>query len=197
MDPNYKVVCITGTPGVGKTTIAKLLNKELLKNGRYKSKYFSINEVAINNDLILGYDEKKDFNVVDVDKLDKKFSKIIAEEEINTYNDKKLSIAIVDGHLSHFCSRCDKIIVLRVNPNILKERLIKRSYSGIKIKDNLESEALGICSYEANEVHKDKVNEIDTSDLTISQVLQICMDVIENSDYLPVGEVDFMNYFLE
>ena len=32
-------------------------------------------------------------------------------------------LIIVEGHLSHFCSNCDKCIVLRLNPLILKKRL--------------------------------------------------------------------------
>ncbi|MDR2831107.1 MAG: adenylate kinase family protein [Methanobrevibacter sp.] len=197
---NYKVICITGTPGVGKTTITKLLNKEALK----KSKIFSINEIATNNDLIIGYDEEKSFNIVDMDKLDNKFSEIVNNEErINDlnvdYKDLKHvneRIAIVDGHLSHLCSRCDKVIVLRINPNILKKRLTERDYSKTKIKDNIESEVLGICSYEANEIHGDKVSEVDTSNLTAYQVLQICVDIIQDKNHLPIGEIDFMDYFL-
>ncbi|MDR1820408.1 MAG: adenylate kinase family protein [Methanobrevibacter sp.] len=187
---NCKVICITGTPGVGKTTISKLLNEKLLKKG-FKSNLSFINEIAINHDLTLGYDEEKGFNVVDICKLDKKFSEIIADE--NTENE----IVIVDGHLSHFCSRCDKVIVLRVKPDVLKKRLIKRNYSENKVKDNLESEVLAICSYEANELHKGKVNELDISSLKISQILQICIDVIQGKTYMPVGNIDFMDYFLK
>ncbi|MDR3222254.1 MAG: adenylate kinase family protein [Methanobrevibacter sp.] len=223
MSLNYKVICITGTPGVGKTTTAKMLHKKLLKKG-HESKIFSINEIAINNDLIIKYDEEKDFKIVDVEKLDKKFSELIHAEEnnkndLNSKNnlgnnnlsytnnlnytnnnlkfDNKELIAIVDGHLSHLCSRCDKTIVLRVNPDILKKRLIKRNYSKIKIKDNLESEVLAICSYEANEIHENKVNEIDTSDLSIYQILHICMDIIQDKNHLPIGKIDFMDYFLK
>ncbi|MDR3291716.1 MAG: adenylate kinase family protein [Methanobrevibacter sp.] len=221
MSLNYKVICITGTPGVGKTTIATMLYEKLLKNG-YKSKIFSINEIAINHDLILKYDEEKDFKIVDIERLDKKFSGLIHDEENNkndpnsknnlyknknnlnndnlkpnSENNNKKLIAIVDGHLSHLCSRCDKIIVLRVNPDILKKRLSKRNYSTIKINDNLESEALAICSYEANEIHGNKVNEVDTSNLTAYQVLQICMDIIQDETYLPIGKIDFMDYFLK
>lgn len=203
MGLNYRVICITGTPGVGKTTITKLINKELLKN-EYKSKIFSINEIVVNNDLIVGYDEEKGFNIVDIDKLDNEFSKIINDKERmngldTTFEDSKHNnerIAIVDGHLSHLCRRCDKVIVLRVNPNVLEKRLTKRYYSKTKIKDNVESEVLGICSYEANEIHGSKVNEVDTSDLTAYQVLQMCVDIIQDKNHLPIGEIDFMDYFL-
>jgi len=37
-----------------------------------------------------------------------------------------------------------------------KERLIKRDYSASKIQENLEAEALGVCSMEAMEIYGNK-----------------------------------------
>jgi adenylate kinase len=198
MNFNYEVICITGTPGVGKTTISNSLYDELIKNN--ECYLISINDIAIENDLILEYNKEKDFKVVDIDKLNEKFNTIIINKlknQNNGNNSNKKKIVILDGHLSHLCSKCDKIIVLRLDPNILEKRLIERNYSTDKIKDNLESEALAICSYEAYEIHDTKVNEINTTDLTINEVLQLAIKVIQDKKYFPPGEIDFMDWFLK
>jgi adenylate kinase len=202
MKSNYEVVCITGTPGVGKTTISEHLNNELAKN--YDCQMISINDIAIDNDLIIGYNKEKDFKVVDIDKLDEKFNIIInntvkdySNENTSNKYDIRKKIIIVDGHLSHLCSKCDKVIALRLDPIILEKRLIEKNYSTDKIKDNLESEALAICSYEAYEIHNNKVNEINTSNLTINEVLQLSIKIIEDEKHFPPGKIDFMDWFLE
>jgi adenylate kinase len=202
MNSNYEVNCITGTPGVGKTTITNRLYDELTKN--HECQLISINDIVIDKDLILEYNEEKDFKVVDINKLDEKFNSIITNnakawgnENTSKKQNNRKKIAIVDGHLSHLCSKCDKVIVLRLNPNILEKRLIKRNYSTAKIKDNLESEALAICSYEASEIHDKKVNELDTTDLTIDEVLQSVIKIIQDEEHHPPGEINFMDWFLE
>ncbi|MCL2687786.1 MAG: AAA family ATPase, partial [Methanobrevibacter sp.] len=54
-----KTIFITGTPGVGKTTIATELYKKLAKN--YICTLIKINDLAIENDLIDGEDLKKGY----------------------------------------------------------------------------------------------------------------------------------------
>lgn len=120
---------------------------------------------------------------------------------INNINDNYNSkIVIVEGHLSHFCSlggNVDKVIVLRLNPQFLEERLKSRNYDNIKIYENLEAEALGVCSVEAYEKHGNKVNEIDTSNLSIKDVLNLVKDIVNNKKEYPVGNVDFISWILD
>ncbi|VVB69865.1 Putative adenylate kinase [uncultured archaeon] len=109
-------IVITGTPGVGKTTIAKLLSK---KTGL---KYISA------NDFLKKYKGIKK-HVADLKKL-KKLSKIKG---------------IIEGHLCCEVKIHSKIFVLRLDPKILEQRLKKRGYSRKKIYDNLLSEILDYC----------------------------------------------------
>ncbi len=188
MEKNKKIIFITGTPCVGKTTIATSLNKEL--NKKFHSKLFKLNEIAIEHDLIEGEDIEKRYKVVDIDRLNKKLFEIVR-------CDINLEIAIVEGHLSHLCDECDKIIVLRLNPNILKERLINRKYSESKIQENLEAEALAVCSVEAFEKHGKIVNEIDTTNMSIMKIVKSSLDIIENNKNFPIGNVDFMEWLIK
>ncbi|MDR1721930.1 MAG: adenylate kinase family protein [Methanobrevibacter sp.] len=198
MSHSYKTIFITGTPGTGKTTVAKLLYDKLSAVNLVK--LIDINEIAIENDFVLEYNNEKDYKVIDIDKLDKKLTEIINNDKKEFFGAEfqfQSKITIVEGHLSHLCSGADKVIVLRVNPFVLEKRLDSRNYVESKIRDNLESEALGLCSSEAYEKYGGSVNEIDSSNLSPFDVVNLCMDIIFDKKFCPVGDVDFMDYFLD
>ena len=69
-----------------------------------------------------------------------------------------------------------------------------KGWGAAKIRENIEAEAIDICSYEAFEIHCDNVNEIDTSDIMPEQVVDLIIDVINGSKRFPVGNVDFLEY---
>ena len=106
-------------------------------------------------------------------------------------------LLIFEGHLSHLCDGADKVIVLRVRPEILEKRLAERDYSQSKIRENLEAEALGVCSAEAFEKYPDCTYELDISDLGIDEAVELVEDVIENGGDYPVGSVDFMEWLVK
>jgi len=205
MNTKNRILFITGTPGVGKTTIANDLSTDLSK--KYDCKLIKINELALKNDLIQGEDLEKGYKIIDIDKLCKKLNKVIN----SFFNENTLpKIAIVEGHLSHLChieyndidTSIDtitdfKVIVLRLNPDILQRRLISRDYSEDKIYENLEAEALAVCSVEAYEIHGKNVNEIDTTNLKMRDVLKLVEDVLFDKKEFPIGHVDFMQWVLD
>jgi len=57
------IICITGVPGVGKSTIAKRLAKEI------NAVLIDINDFAIKNNLYEEYDEAEQTYIVDENKL--------------------------------------------------------------------------------------------------------------------------------
>lgn len=172
-----QTIFITGTPSIGKTTLADNLDCKVIK----------INELAIKHDFVLGTDEIKGYKVIDIDALDEKVSEIISQSN---------ELLVFEGHLSHLCSGADKVIVLRANPEVLRPRLEKRGYSKSKIRENLEAEALGVCSQEAYEKHGAKVQEIDVSDLNVGEVISLVKDVINGDKNYPFGEIDYMDWFV-
>ena len=115
-----QVIFISGTPCVGKTTLASELSKRLGAN------LVRVNELAISNDLVLGIDNKKGYKIIDIPELD-----VVLGEIIDNLDSDKL--LIVEGHLSHLCNGADKVIILRVHPSILEERLAGRKYSDSKM----------------------------------------------------------------
>ena len=176
-----KAIFITGTPCTGKTTVSEVLSDKL------NCRLIKINDLAIENDFVLGIDEEKGYKVIDIDALNDKVSEIICDSD---------ELTIFEGHLAHLCSGADKVIVLRVHPDILRVRLEARNYSESKIRENLEAEALGVCTAEAFDEYGDRISEIDATDLSIDEIVNLICDVILDKRQFPVGEVDFMDWLI-
>lgn len=137
------IICITGTPGTGKTTLAKRLAK------KYGLKYVDGNSIIAKYKLSEGYDKLNKCKIVDP----KRFSKAILEEHSKTIKVSPRKILIVDSHLSHHIPK-NKVafcIVCKCNLKILKKRLKKRGYTDEKIRDNLDAEIFEVCFIEAQQ----------------------------------------------
>ena len=189
------VIFISGTPCTGKTTVAIELNDYLSDNG-LNSKLIKINDFAIENDLVLGEDPHKFYKVIDIDKLNDCLNGEI-NNFLSTDNNGSIKVLIVEGHLSHLCEGADKMIVLRLNPDILQIRLEERNYTESKIQENLEAEALAVCSAEAYDIYEDKTNEIDASDKSVDEIRDLIIDIVSDKLESPVGSIDFMEWFLK
>lgn len=174
------IIFISGTPCTGKTTVSEKLSQKL------KWELVKINDLAISNNLVLGIDDDKGYKIIDIDALNETLLDIILKSDN----------LIVEGHLSHLCSGADKLIILRCRPEILEKRLASRDYSEAKIHENLEAEALGVCSAESLDIYEDNVYELDVSDLTVDDVVSTLFDVINGEKELGFGEIDFMDWLL-
>lgn len=142
-----KVIVVSGTPGTGKTIIAKKLAKKL------KAKYIDINRIVKENQLDNSYDKERTCYVVDIKKLNKVLINLIKESKENL---------VIDGHLAHFLPReyVDEVIICKTTLRKLKNRLKKRGYNKNKIRENLDAEIFDICFNEAKEKgHKVEIIE--------------------------------------
>ena len=176
-----KTIFITGTPCTGKTTVSEILSDKL------GCKLIKINDLAIENDFVLGIDDEKGYKVIDIDALDEKVSQIISDSD---------ELIVFEGHLAHLCSGADKVIVLRVRPEVLKSRLEGRDYSEAKIRENLEAEARGVCTAEAYDIYGEEVSEIDVTDLSVDEIVEILIDVIDGRKSFDVGQIDYMDWLI-
>ncbi len=131
-----KAICITGSVGTGKTTLAKKLAKAL------KYKYIDVNQIIKKHKLHDSYDRKNKCFVVDTKKLNKFLIKLIKESK---------QPLILDSHLSHYIPKTyvSLCIVTTTEIEKLSKRLKKRRYPKQKVFDNLEAEIFKVCLLEA------------------------------------------------
>ncbi|HHT19559.1 MAG: adenylate kinase family protein [Euryarchaeota archaeon] len=186
------IILITGTPGTGKTTIAPLLGKTL------KCPVIDVNQLVDEKHLYTGVDPEKGYKIVDMDALTRELHGIIINrKESHGQKDKNLqdqSCILIEGHLSHNFPLADYVVVLRTEPKILRDRLQKRNWKDSKIRENLQAEALDICTWEAYQTHGSKVHEVNTSYITPEEVINIIMEILSGKKSLPPGNIDFSDY---
>ena len=146
-----KVIIVTGTPGTGKTVVAK-------RTAKAKGcKYFDVNRIIKDKKLYDSYNRKMKTFEVDTKKLNKFLVGLINEERR-----KKTKCIVLDSHLTHYlpATYVDLCIVTKTNLKKLKKRLEKRKYSKAKVRENLDAEIFDICLNEAKESgHKIKIIE--------------------------------------
>ncbi|KAM0687802.1 hypothetical protein COBT_000952 [Conglomerata obtusa] len=126
-------ILISGTPGVGKTTIAKKLASTIMHD------YYDISAIIIQNDLYSKKDKQLDTHVFSTRKVKKFLKKHITSENI-----------IIETHTPECVTfiEFDCVFVLRTNLKVLKERLLARNYSDEKIKKNIEAEIYNEIGYD-------------------------------------------------
>ncbi len=150
--PSMKTIIVGGTPGTGKTTLAKRLAKKL------NFHYLDVNKIIEKYNISEGYDKKRDTKIIDTKKLNLALTK-----EIRNFKQSKEGI-IIDSHLSHYLPKkyVDLCIVTKCNLKELENRLKKKKYSKSKIRENLDAEIFDVCLNEAKE-NRHKVIVIDTT----------------------------------
>lgn len=151
------ILSISGTPGTGKTKVARILAKQMDAN------LIALKALKVPYE----YDRKRRTKIVDVKAL---------QEAVNRNIDKN-RINIIEGHLSHML-KSDAVIVLRTNPITLEKRLKKRKWRASKIKENVMAEFLDEITIEAFGKHKNKnVFEIDTSKISEDKTADIISEI--------------------
>jgi len=153
-----KVIALTGTPGTGKSSASKTLNKKGFA-------VIELNSEIKKRRLYSSYDRKRKTYIANFRKIEKFLKKELKSEK---YKNKT---TIIDSHLSHLLpsSLVGAVFVLRCEPLVLEKRLKKKGWNAEKIRENLEAEIIGLIEYEARKKHK-KVFVIETSKLKPEQI---------------------------
>ena len=147
------VIIVTGTPGTGKTKVARFLSKAL-RYDYVNYDYVNVYRLIQSGKLWTAYDKKRRCYVVDKKKLVRALVKEI----------KRNPDVILDSHMSHYLPKkyVDLCIVTHCDIVVLKKRLEKRKYSQLKIRENLDAEIFQTCLTEAQELGH-QIIEVDTT----------------------------------
>ena len=143
------IISISGTPGTGKTEVARALSDRL------GWRLIKLNGLAKEKDLYTGYDETRKCKIVDVDGVKK-------EVECLGKSNKNM---ILESHYAQDMP-CDVAVILRANPGELRGRLVGKGWTKRKIDENME-----VCKTDAIEQGR-KILEIDTTGKTASSVAE-------------------------
>ncbi|MCF7860774.1 AAA family ATPase [Candidatus Woesearchaeota archaeon] len=151
-----QAIIVSGTPGTGKTTIAKKLARTL------NYKYLDVNEIISN--MGSEYDKERDCRVVDIKELCRRIRDIITNESEKSNNSDSKGRFVVDSHLAHNLEPdlVQYVLITKCDITELNSRLKDRGYSEKKIRENLDSEIFDICREEAIQKGH-KVLTVDTT----------------------------------
>lgn len=176
-----RIILVTGTPAVGKTTIASLLASKL------NATHIDLTELVKREKLISGVDEKRETLIADIDKVSKRVQRIIGTSKRGI---------IVDGHYAVDvipANDINLVLVLRRSPDELKKEMEDRGFQEKKLRENLAVEILDICLWEAvSACGHGKVCEIDVTGREIEEVVEETILVLKGKKKCRVGIVDWL-----
>jgi len=142
---------MSGTPGTGKTSTSRLLAKNLYWQ------HIDLGELALQNGFLRGYDRHRNVPIVDL--------KGIRNEVLRITRNSRSKVTLLDGSFSHLVpirKNVLAVVVLRCHPDELARRLKRKGWGEEKIRENIQSEILGVCKSEALRLHE-RVREVDTT----------------------------------
>jgi adenylate kinase len=176
-----RVILITGTPCVGKTTAAKQLAAKL------GAQYINLTDFAKTFGLTLGEDAERKTTIIDEEKMHQKLSQTIETSDS--------ADIIVDGHYAAAVTPTNfvnRVFVLRRNPIELKEFMQKCGFSDAKLYENLSAEILDSCLIESLQTQPGKVCELDVTGKTADETVKEIMDVLDKGTKCYAGVVDWL-----
>lgn len=118
-------IALTGTPGVGKSTVAGLLEEA-------GETVVDLTAWAKEHDAVADTDSDGTV-VIDTGRID-----------LDAFPED----CIIDSHMAHALA-VDMVWLIRCDPRVLRGRLESRGYSESKVQENLEAEAMDLILQEA------------------------------------------------
>ncbi|MHA1442686.1 MAG: adenylate kinase family protein [Candidatus Heimdallarchaeota archaeon] len=167
MNHNFpQVIIISGTPGVGKTSVSI----ELQKQGY---SILNLNDFIITSGLYFGYDYSRESVIIDDEILIEKLTEEFAQFK---------GILFVEGHTAELVPNdfVSNIFVIRCNPSILRTRLqVSRKYTRDKIEDNVQAEIMDDCLLNLqHKFPKISITELDSSKFDSKTLANKILEII-------------------
>lgn len=173
-------IIITGTPGTGKTVVAKRLAKAL------GARYISITEIAAKHKLFKGFDRQRRSRIVDTAKARLKVERSLSKGELTI-----LDTHVPEGIVPEKMTR--KVVVLRCHPRILEARLRARGWKSSKIRENVLAELLDTCLIASVEHYGwRRVVQLDTSRTLLKHSVSMAKRLVARRSFFHKISVDWI-----
>ncbi|MEZ0290857.1 MAG: adenylate kinase family protein [Sulfolobales archaeon] len=174
------VIGVSGTPGVGKSYVARRL-AELLGGV-----YIDLSQKVVEERLYQSYDSDRESYIADPEKVSEYIRRVC--------NENRGRHVVVDSHYAEIIDPAViyRLFVLRTDPRRIAERLCRRGWSHSKIIENLEAEILGVCLYNAVEEQDPfKVCELLVEDL--DRVVERILDILSGREKCEILYIDWLS----
>jgi adenylate kinase len=162
------VILVGGSPGTGKTKVAKILGSKLSVD------VIALGELADESGCITAEDKARNTGIINEDCL------VDALVELTSDKSNRL---VIEGHYIDLVPSytVQWVFILRTHPENLRNRLSDRKYSIEKVNENVEAEVMGVCQMDALDAFgEEKVFEIDTTDLSAPQTAEKIESLMKN-----------------
>jgi adenylate kinase len=177
-----RVILVTGTPCVGKTSVAHLLTERL------DALYINLTDLAMSENLVSGKDEERNSLVIDESGMRKKISEIIGKcDKEDIVVDGHYAVSVVPKELVTY------VFVLRRDPVELRKFMQGCGFSNRKLSENLASEILDVCLVDALNVHGEgKICELNATGKSAEEIVDEILEIMSNPSRCCVGIVDWL-----
>jgi len=176
-----RVILLTGTPCVGKTSVARLLTS------RMGALHVNLTELATRENLTSGRDEERGSIIVDEIRMRRRIRRTIESSDKDVVIDGHYAVSVVPKGLVTYA------FVLRRDPVELRKFMEQSGFSGRKLWENLASEILDVCLVDALTLHGEgKVCELDVTGKSVEEVVGEILGVLSGYKKYRVGVVDWL-----
>ncbi len=171
---------MTGTPGTGKTTTARALAK------KYGYIHINLSQLIHTEHLYTEVDKKRNSEIADTAKVEGRLNQLIS---------KSKKPVLVEGHIADLTPQryVKRVLVLRLAPDELRERLTDLGWKKDKVRVNVAAEILDSCLITALQAFKPSVvNELDATDLPKRRIVELAYKIFQGELTSPVGQVTWL-----
>ncbi len=176
-----RLIVVTGTPGVGKTVLAKDLALRL------DFQFVDIGEMAKQGQMFRGYDRARMSHLVDERRVRSALKQTLRSDGV-------LASHFVGGLLAEVPH--GQAVVLRLDPVVLWNRLRSRGWSRRKAWENVEAELLDVCYCDAvKALGRARVFEIDATGKSRRRVLTESLKIVRSRKKNPSKRVSWLGRY--
>ena len=180
-----KIIIITGTPGVGKTRLARTLANQM------DSLFLDIGSFVKEEKLYSRFDRKDRSYVMDEVRVKRGLARFFA-------NNAPESI-IVEAHtLGPYMPKRPgmRAIVVRLDPLLLARRLKARRWPQRKVWENVEAEFIDLSLYESTRLlGRNRVCQVDSTHMRIDELVREAQRLLAKQTWKIDDEPDWLSKY--